>query len=124
MPVALPPSVFLRRPPFGAAPAATPSASPGAAVAAMSQVRKAIEILQMALPNLPIGSPPHDAVMNSIKTLSKHVPASSTDQGIGQATLADLAQHQQQVAPMMQLMRSMQAGGQPAAGGAPMQSAA
>ena len=64
----------------------------------------------MALPNLPIGSPPHDAVMNSIKTLSKHVPASTTDPGVGKTALTDLQQQQQQQGPMQQLMRAMQSG--------------
>lgn len=66
----------------------------------------------MALPNLPIGSPQHEATASAIKSLSKHVSAGQTDQAVGQTTLTDLQQKQQQQAPLMALMRSAQMGGQ------------
>ena len=58
-------------PPSGMGGATMPQPNPGNQAAAMQKVKIAVQALQEALPSIPLGTPPHEAVMNSIKSLGK-----------------------------------------------------
>lgn len=114
------PPAFSGKPPVGHSPATSASGNPGLAANAMAQVREAVSLLQMALPNVPIGSELHKVVLKSITDLSKSAPASEASPGIQQTAIKDLAANQQQQAPLVALMRSMQGQGSMGGGGSPM----
>lgn len=125
------PSAITARPP-GMMPTATPQVgagvtaqgNPGLAVKAMHDVSAAIKLLEGALPNIPMGSPLHTEVLNSVKSLVKH------QQDAGEANpqaqimaLMNALRGAQQSQPMAALMRM--GGGQPQpALGAPSPAAA
>lgn len=98
------------------------SGNPGLAANAMSQVHEAIKLLQIALPNLPIGTPPHAAVVKMVDTGAKAFPAAEQQPGVQATQLRDLQQQSQQSAPLAALMRSMGGGqeGGASPGGAQM----
>lgn len=77
----------------------------------MSQVRQAIDLLQKALPSLPIGSEPHKSVLAAIQGVSKAVPPTSEIPGVQANNLRDLQQQAQQGGMIQALMRSMGSGG-------------
>lgn len=79
----------------------------------MSKVREAINMLQMALPALPVGSDPHKDVLDAIQKLSKSVPASAEIPGVQQTQLAGLQQQAQESAMLQQLTRALGQGGGP-----------
>lgn len=114
------PPAFSGKPPVGHSPAMTPSGNPGLAANAMAQVREAVSLLQMALPNVPMGSALHKSVLKCITDLSKNAPASEASPGIQNTAIQDLASQQKQMAPMVALMRSMQGQGSMGMGGQPM----
>lgn len=104
---------------MGASPMGAPSGNPGQAAQALSMIRQGLEMMQKALPGVPIGSEPHKAVLQAISSISKVVPASAQVPGVQQTGLRDLQQQAQQSQMMHALMRSMGGGSQPgsAAGG-------
>lgn len=73
----------------------------------MSKVREAINLLETALPAIPIGTDSHKSVLSAIQSLSKSVPASEAVPGVQMSTLAGLQQEAQQQAPLQALVRSM-----------------
>lgn len=99
--------------PFDAAPtgpmgpASTPSSNPGLEADALSKVRESVSMLQMALPNLPIGSEPYKAVLDSIQKLSKTVPASEAIPGVQMTQLAGLQKQAQETAMLQSLAGAM-----------------
>jgi len=105
---------------MGASPLGAPSGNPGQSANSMSQVRMALDMLQKALPGLPMGSDPHKAVLSFIQSVSKSIPPSAEIPGVQQTGMRDLQQQAQQSAMMQQLMRSMGggAGGNVPGGGA------
>lgn len=115
----------LVRPPLGSQAAMSPQGNPGANAAAIAQVREAVRILQMALPNLPMGDPLHKEVTRAIGGLAKHAPAAEAAPGVQNSALLDLQRNAQQQQPLMALMRMAQMHAQqgqpgaPAPGGAP-----
>ncbi len=116
----LPPSLT-GQPSPGFNPASKATGNPGNAASALAQVREAVNLLQVALPSLPIGSEPHKAVMDSISKLSKVVPSGDMQPGVQDTALKNLQVQRQQTAPLMQAMQAMGQpqglGGQPAPGG-------
>ncbi len=87
---------------------------------AMSKVREAIQILNQAISQLPVGTDPHKAVMSAVQGLTKVVPPSNEAMGIQQTTLRDLQQNAGKNAMLQQVMSSLGAGGaQPGAGPSP-----
>lgn len=123
----LPPSLS-GQPPIGSSPASLATGNPGANAAALAKVREAVRILEIALPDLPHGSPEHKAVLNAISGMSKHAPAAEAQPGIQISAMRELQQQASQQAPLMALMRQFAArehAAQPAPGGAvPAQPAA
>jgi hypothetical protein len=108
---------------MGSSPASSLSGNPGLAANASSQVHEAVKLLQIALPNLPIGTPPHAAVVKAVDALAKAFPAAEQQPGVQATALRDLQHNSQQQAPLMALMRQMGGGqgdggaGMPPAGG-------
>lgn len=74
--------------PGGTGPAMAPGPMPGAGQQALSQVKLAVEALQKALPNIPMGSDLHTAVLNAVSGVTKHLD----DSGIGQPSHEDVVQ--------------------------------
>lgn len=99
-------------------PASVASSNPGLAAKSLAQVGEAIRILEMALPNVPPGTPVHKDVLDTIQKLAKHIPAGSQVHGVQMTELADMQRSAAQNAMLQAVMR--QSGQQPAgAGGAP-----
>lgn len=83
-------------PPGGTGAAAVPSPMAGSAASGQSKVKLALNMLQEALPNLPMGSELHTAVIESITKITKHFDenlAGGPDAAIQQ--LLQLARSQQ-----------------------------
>lgn len=102
---------------MGASPVSVPSGNPGSAASALAQVREAYKLLEQSLPTLPTGSEPHKAVLSTLNSLAKIVPASAEVPGVQQTQLRNLQQSAGQNAQLTQLMRSL--GGDKAAGSSP-----
>lgn len=102
-------------------PASVHSGNPGLAAKALAQVGEAIRILEMALPNIPPGTPVHKDVLDCIQKLAKQVPAGDQTHGVQMTALADLTRNAQQSQMLQSVMRQQQpgAGGPPPGGGAP-----
>jgi len=117
--MALPP-LPMTNPAIGSAgPAGPRTANPGMAADAMTKVREAVHLLEMALPGLPVGSEPHKAVLKMITDGAKIAPAGQENQGIQQTALLGLMDRAKQMQQMQALQGSMAGGGQPPAGGPP-----
>lgn len=101
------------QPPMGSSPMGQKLAQPGNAAAAVAGVRQAVELLQANLPNIPVGSELHKAVLDSITKLAKHASAGDAAPGVQQTAGKQLMQQQQQEAPYAALMAAL--GGQKAA---------
>ena len=115
----LPPSLS-GNPPMGSSPISVPTGSPGSAAGAMAKLREAINILNAAISELPVGSEPHKAVMSAVQGLSKAVPPSADVPGVQQTALRDLQANAGKSAMMQKLMASLGAGGAQPGGGAPL----
>ncbi len=100
--------------------AAAPSANLGAQAHAAGQVKNALLMLETALPNVPLDSELHKALMTAINALAKALPAGQQP-GNQESMLRDMALRQQQMSPMVAAMRGPQPGGAPPGqpGGAP-----
>lgn len=88
-------------------PASAPTGDPGLEADALSKVREAVNILQMALPQLQIGSDPYKAVLDSIQKLAKTVPASEAVPGVQMTQLAGLQKQAQESAMLQSLAGAM-----------------
>jgi hypothetical protein len=98
-------------------PASVASSNPGLAAKSLAQIGQAIQILEMALPNVPAGAPVHKDVLDAIQKLAKHVPAGSQVHGVQMTELADMQRSAQQNAMLQAVMR--QTATQPGGGQAP-----
>lgn len=88
-------------------PASAPSGNPGLAAGAITKVNEAVNLLQTALPDCPMGSDLHKAVLDSIQKLSKVAPASQAVPGVQMSTLQGLQRDAQQTAMLQGLTRSL-----------------
>ena len=88
-----------------------PRSGAGAQAMAMMQISRAIQQIQQALPNLPIGSELHRATVKAINDLSRHFqgPSDATDQA--QQTMAQDQLRQMQAQALQR--RIMQNSGGP-----------
>lgn len=102
----LPPSLSGQAP-FGASPASMPLGNPGDVAAGVAKVRESINILQMALPQFPVGTPIHKSVLKAITDLSKLAPEAEAAPGQQQTVLADIMRMRNEQAPMVSAMRAM-----------------
>lgn len=74
--------------PAGTGPAAMSSPAPGSAKQGMTAVTAGLELLQKALPQLPMGSKIHQSVMKAISDIGKHM----AEEGGGQDKAALMQQ--------------------------------
>lgn len=100
-------------------PAAVPQGNQGNTQAALTKIKTAVEMLQQALPAIPMGTPMHADILDVTKKLAKHL---GDDKGGGesnqiQALLAAIKQAQQQ-APQNAMAKMMPPQGAPAMPGA------
>lgn len=98
-------------------PASAPTANAGLEADAMSKVREAVHLLEMALPKLPTGGEGHKAVIDSLSKLSKSFPATEEVPGVQNTQLLQLAQRAKQQAMLQAVVRAQQQS--QAGGGAP-----
>lgn len=105
------PPAQMGQPPMGSSPMSAPTGNPGTNANALAQVREAIKLMEAVLPNLPTGSEPYKAILDSIQKLSKHITPSDENPGIQKTALRGIAQQAEQSQQMQALMRSMGAGG-------------
>lgn len=115
---------MMGQPPMGAAPNAVASGNPGQVASAMSGVRTAITLLEKELPNIPLDNPLHKTLLNAIKSLSAHAPASAAVPGQQATAMKSAMEQAQRSAPLQQLMRMSPSGGIGAQPAAPGQAAA
>ena len=94
------------QPPGQLGPASLPGPNAGLAMKAMSDVRNAIQMLESALPHIPMGTELHGEVLNSVKGLSKHLGQGSQNQGLDLMSLLQMARQTAQSQPMQTLMRA------------------
>lgn len=88
----------------------------------MADVGAAVKLLEGALPHIPMGSPLHSEVLNSTKSLIKHLQDGGDSNPQEQImSLLNMARSAAQAQPMQALMRAYGGGapGQPPAIGAP-----
>lgn len=108
MPLAPP----LMQPPMGhSGPASPPTGNPGLAADAMSKMREAIKLIELALPGLPPGTDAHKDTIDALGKLSKAFPATEEIPGVQKTQLQGLAQNADKSAMMQAVMRMAQGGG-------------
>ena len=87
--------------------AVSPQGNPGLAVKAMADVRNAVQMLESAIAHLPMGSELHVEVLNSIKSLTKHLSAGGEqNKGLDLMSLLQMARGASQAQPMQTLNRA------------------
>lgn len=96
-----------------------PSPNPGLMADSLSKIGTAVQMLQTALPGLPVGDEAQKAVLDAITKLSKIAPASAQVPGVQATQLRGLGQQAQEGAMLQSLLRMLQAppSGAPPAGG-------
>ena len=106
--------------PAKAGPAAVPQGNPGNTQAALTKIKTAVEMLQQALPAIPMGTPMHADILDVTKKLAKHLgdDKGGNESNQMQALLSALKQTQQQ-APQNAMARMFPQQGAPAMAGAP-----
>ena len=82
-----------------------PQPNPGNQAAAMSKVKVAVQALQDALPSIPLGTPLHDVVLNSVKALSKHFEKDAESPALSMQSLVQMARSSGQNNQMAALSR-------------------
>lgn len=109
---------------MGAQPNQVASGNPGQVASALSGVRTAIALLEKELPNIPLDNPLHKTVLNAIKSLATHAPASAAIPGQQHTAMQGAMDQARRSQALQQLMR-MSAQASPAGGtGAPAGGAA
>lgn len=104
MPGQLPPSVAPAA--ANAGPAAVPQGNQGNSAQALSLVRNAVEMMQKALPMIPMGSPLHGDLLKATSTISKHMEqAGGGNKGVDMQSLLQMARQSSQQSPMQALNR-------------------
>jgi len=98
-------------------PAGPRTGNPGSIAEGLSQVREAVQLLQMALIRFDVGTEPHKLTLKMISDGSKMAPPQQQQGEIQQSTLAGLQDRAKQSSMLQQVMGAMGGGGQP--GGAP-----
>jgi hypothetical protein len=71
-------------------PVSQPQGNPGNAASAMVDVKNALNLLQRALPNIPMGSPIHADILKTVSTLSKHAQDAGGDHSLQMQSLLSM----------------------------------
>lgn len=121
IPGGLPPS--LAPAPANMGPAAMPQGNQGNTALALVEIRNAANMLQKALPMIPMGSPLHSDLLEISKKLSKHLSQNDESPGLQIQALMQMLKSQSQQAPLAGLSKLIPQNLPPAlaggAGGAP-----
>jgi hypothetical protein len=100
-------------------PVTTPQPNAGNAAAGMTKIRNALTMLEEALPMIPMGTPAHTELLNTLTKLSKTFSgegAGGGQKGIDLMSLLQSARQASQSSPMAALSKMMQPqGAQPPA---------
>src|SRR5271170_3416887 len=108
--------------PAQSGPGTMPQGNPGNSAAAMMQVRNAVQMLEKALPSIPLGSPLHAKIQKVTTELVKELSQGDENQGLQLQSLVQMMRSQAQQQPMSALSKLMPSSPQspalPAAGGA------
>ena len=91
--------------PANAGPVAVPQGNQGNLVQAMSLVRNALEMLQKALPLIPMGSPQHSDLLKAVSMISKHMEHNEGNKGVDLQSLLAMARQASQQSPIQALNR-------------------
>lgn len=100
-----PPSPTMSPAPANVGGPAVPQGNQGNAVQAMSLVRNALEMLQKALPLIPMGSPQHSDLLKAVSSISKHMDSSEGNKGVDIQSLLQMARQASQQSPVQALNR-------------------
>lgn len=104
---------------MGASPATGPTPNKGFEAAGLQRLGVVIKQLEQLVPMLGAGSEPGKAVLDALRSLSKHVPTGSVTPASERSNIDRMAMQNSQQNAMMQRMRQQQAqGGQPGAAAA------
>lgn len=103
MPGQLPPSVSPAAP--NAGPVAVPQGNQGNTAQALTYVRSAVEMMQKALPMIPMGSPLHADLLKATSSISKHMEQGEGNKGVDMQSLLQMARQAGQQSPMQALNR-------------------
>jgi hypothetical protein len=110
------------QPPFGSSPLARPSGNPGQSANGTSLVQEAVDLLEKALPDLPVGHPIHKSVTSAIAQLSKHAPPQGASPGLGLQSLKQALMEKMKSSPMAALLAARGQPGPDGGGGMGMPS--
>ena len=91
--------------PANVGPAAVPQGNQGNMAQAMSLVRNASEMLQKALPMIPMGSPQHSDLLKVITLIAKHMEHNEGNRGVDLQSLLQMARQSSQQSPVQALNR-------------------
>lgn len=105
-------------------PVAKPQGAQGNVAQAMSLIRNAIEMVQKALPMIPMGSPLHADLVKVISSVSKHMDQGETNKGVDLQSLLQMARQASQQSPVQAANRMFPAPNAPPAGPTPPPAAA
>lgn len=97
----LPPSISPATP--NAGPVAVPQGNQGNTAQALTLVRNALEMMQKALPMIPMGSPLHGDLLRGISAISKNMDQSQDNKGVDVQSLLQQARQQSQQSPLQAL---------------------
>ncbi len=82
-----------------------PQGNPGNTAAAMTDVRNAVQMLEKALPNIPMGTPLHEEIMKATSGLVKKLSQGDENQALQLQSLVQLMRQKSQQQPMAALSR-------------------
>lgn len=85
--------------------ATKPQANQGNAAAALIDVRNAVQMLEKALPNIPMGTPLHSDILQVTVKLSKHLKPEEASSGLQIQSLLQQARQTSKSAPMQAMAR-------------------
>ena len=122
MPMNLPPSGGLPSPltqaPANAGGATQMQGNQGNIAAAMTKIKNAVQLMQEALPLIPMGDDLHTEILNSAKSLSKHLKKGDESPQLDIASLLNTIKQKAATAPQAAMARQFAGGagaGQPPA---------
>lgn len=78
---------------------------------AMIDVKNALNMLQKALPMIPMGAPAHTEILSFVKKMAEHLTSGEDDKGLQLQSLLQMARQGAQQPPLAALAR-MYGGGQ------------
>lgn len=99
----LPPSVSPA--PANVGPAVAPQGNQGNVAMALIDVRNAVNLIQKALPMIPLGAPLHAELLDTVKKISKHLTPGDDNHGLQLQSLLQMARSASSQPPVAALAR-------------------